>query len=223
MSHYAVLVLSYDDQCVEDLLGPYDENLETDEYVDVPADKVQEFLRGQWAKSLPADASDEDVLRRFGDIYTFDADGNITSTYNPESRWDWWVVGGRWSGGLVRKDGSTCDECRVSELSLGFAQGEYEALCSEYLDLVSGKGDSYMSPEYYERAYGDPDTYARAHAPNVFRALVTPDGAWHEPGRMGWFGIADDEPGAQRDYMEEYMGLLEKYSECRATLVDCHI
>lgn len=33
-----------------------------------------------------------------------DADGNTYSTYNPDSIWDWWVVGGRWSSEYVSGD-----------------------------------------------------------------------------------------------------------------------
>ncbi|KJR10524.1 hypothetical protein UG54_00570 [Gordonia sihwensis] len=27
-----------------------------------------------------------------------DADGNIYSTSNPDGKWDWWMIGGRWAG-----------------------------------------------------------------------------------------------------------------------------
>ena len=32
-----------------------------------------------------------------------DKDGNIISTYNPDSKWDWYEIGGRWSGMLLIK------------------------------------------------------------------------------------------------------------------------
>lgn len=33
-----------------------------------------------------------------------DEDGNILSTYNPNSKWDWYVIGGRWSGYFPLKE-----------------------------------------------------------------------------------------------------------------------
>lgn len=36
--------------------------------------------------------------------YELDKDENVLSTYNPESKWDWYSIGGRWSGFLVLKE-----------------------------------------------------------------------------------------------------------------------
>lgn len=53
-------------------------------------------------------------------------------------------------------------------------------------------------------------------------AIVTPDGEWHEEGKMGWWAIvlnAKDETGWQI----EQAALFEVYKDCLAVLVDCHI
>ena len=179
MSHYAVLVLTYDDQEVEDLLAPYDENLWRDDepvYIDVK-----------------------------------------------EPKWDWWDIGGRWYGELTTKDGGHCNECKVSELATELTDEEYAELVQEYLDLVAGKRETFFKPEFYEKSYGSADMYARAHAPNVFRAIVTPDGEWYEPGEMGWFGMSDDSPDGWERFVKQYHDMLAKYMDCNATLVDCHI
>lgn len=36
--------------------------------------------------------------------YEIDSDENLLSTYNPDSKWDWYSVGGRWDGFLHYKD-----------------------------------------------------------------------------------------------------------------------
>lgn len=36
--------------------------------------------------------------------YDMDDEGNFYSTYNPDSRWDWYSIGGRWDGFLVLKE-----------------------------------------------------------------------------------------------------------------------
>lgn len=45
-----------------------------------------------------------------------DEDGNLLSTYNPNSKWDWYSIGGRWSGGLITKNGDHVDEAYVNEV-----------------------------------------------------------------------------------------------------------
>jgi hypothetical protein len=32
---------------------------------------------------------------------SFNAQGEPLSTYNPDSKWDWWVIGGRWDGWIT--------------------------------------------------------------------------------------------------------------------------
>lgn len=36
--------------------------------------------------------------------YELDENDNLLSTYNPNSKWDWYCVGGRWNGFLVLKE-----------------------------------------------------------------------------------------------------------------------
>lgn len=44
--------------------------------------------------------------------------GGQLSTYNPDSKWDWWVVGGRWENRLIRKDGVGVNTTTAGELDL---------------------------------------------------------------------------------------------------------
>ena len=39
--------------------------------------------------------------------------------YNPDGKWDWWTVGGRWSNFLHLKDGSLADKAMKGEISFG--------------------------------------------------------------------------------------------------------
>ena len=40
--------------------------------------------------------------------------GEVYSTYNPDSKWDWYEVGGRWAGTIAVKDGVEIDEPNFS-------------------------------------------------------------------------------------------------------------
>lgn len=46
-----------------------------------------------------------EIVKEWG--YKIDEDDNVLSTYNPDAKWDWYVIGGRWSNYLYLKE---CDE-----------------------------------------------------------------------------------------------------------------
>ena len=58
----------------------------------------------------------EDEVQWYRDDDMIDDDGNLLSTYNPNSKWDWYSVGGRWDGNLVTKDETKCDEEYISQI-----------------------------------------------------------------------------------------------------------
>lgn len=113
MSHFSVLVISEhdlrDNKNLEKILLPYHEYECTgiEEYLEdvdlteeTKADfekhkgsysDITEFAK-EWNGSSPVTADDGSVkfIRRT----------------NPNAKWDWWVVGGRWLGGLLPKDRS---------------------------------------------------------------------------------------------------------------------
>ena len=128
MSHYTLLVIGEGD--LEDLLAPYDENMEITPYKaywDTDDHKRwEQILRDpknssgggySGAKLLKGDGpSLEDVASAYNARYSegnedkvFVDDGGIYqwSTYNPQSKWDWWQLGGRWAGYFHAKPGAS--------------------------------------------------------------------------------------------------------------------
>ena len=115
MSHFAVMVIGSN---VEEQLAPYDENIEVPEYRsgDVTEEDKQEML-----KYYNSSRTDEKKYTSFEECYAVhgeDWNGNkwrkddngvwaCYSTYNPKSKWDWYEVGGRFSGAYIThvKDG----------------------------------------------------------------------------------------------------------------------
>lgn len=48
--------------------------------------------------------------------YTYQ-DGTVEmTTYNPESKWDWYTIGGVWSGFLTTKAGQQVDVCHADQI-----------------------------------------------------------------------------------------------------------
>lgn len=111
MSHFIGLVFGDD---IEDNLAPYDENIEVEPYLKYTKQQAidrakKDIASGHYIygsamskKEVEAINADEGyyqyALKMWG--YTPDENGNLMSTYNPKSKWDWYTVGGRWSGYL---------------------------------------------------------------------------------------------------------------------------
>jgi len=127
MSHFTVLVIGED---IEDKMAPYDEGLDVPPYIDQTKETLEkerlELI--EEAKNPPQDSTPdysvytEDIsLAEFAKVYhcaEVDSDGNLLTTYNPKSKWDWYVVGGRWAGMLTLESGDSCDQARLSMLNL---------------------------------------------------------------------------------------------------------
>ena len=109
MSHFTVLVIG---ENVEDLLQPYHEYECTgveDQYV-VDVDMTDEVLE-KW-KSTPAKERKEygytiidDLARDYYGAYPNDQ-GRFVRKTNPNAKWDWWQIGGRWQGMFKLKPGA---------------------------------------------------------------------------------------------------------------------
>lgn len=127
MSHFPVLVVGDD---IDDQLDPYDENQSVLPYLD--------SLHGQWRAALTG--AQEYVVQKtqavttgwsaldylnayYGEGYWVpakDGSGEFEhwSTYNPKSKHDWYVTGGRWDGFLVTRDGEKTNQCTVADIDL---------------------------------------------------------------------------------------------------------
>lgn len=228
MSHFTVYVFSNNDGAdVEDLLAPYNENMEVASYVkytkkqaiakvrkeieDYKHDLYAEFLadpeaykekakktafnkerykshinylENEFPKRLNWTDEEcyEEEAKWYKDDDMIDADGNLLSTYNPKSKWDWYEEGGRWSGSLITKGNTKTNKDFVSEID-------------------------------WEKT------------PYPF-AFITPDGEWYERGKMGWWACVSDKKDAdswKKEYKSAIDKMLKENKDIVVTLIDCHI
>ena len=83
-----------------------------------------EYLKNEFPQKL--NWTDDQCYEYMKSLYStnmIDKDGNILSNYNPKSKWDWYVVGGRWDGGIPMKTNTkleikSCNECMVSQIDM---------------------------------------------------------------------------------------------------------
>ena len=169
---------------------------------------------------------------RYDDPEHLDEDGNRHSTYNPNSKWDWYSIGGRWNGMLKLKDGSRSNSAPVSELDLAPDEDEYKGALRFWEVAVEGEkkkeGENIFTlyrPEYYLKKYGNKEAFAKSAASFSTYAVLLPDGEWCEPGQMGWWGMSsaspEDEGAWSRDYEKNFIEKADP--DWTITLVDCHI
>lgn len=65
-----------------------------------------EYLKNEFPKKL--EWTDEELYAhgiRYYDEDEIGPDGEVYSTYNPNSKWDWYQIGGRYAGRLILKEG----------------------------------------------------------------------------------------------------------------------
>lgn len=141
MSHSTVLVIGNDPELQ---LAPFDEDIDVTPYnqdcycITRSADARAEAAYGKSWKDLgdefrkskqpdekwnafTAPLRELEATERAKGIPKPDCDdckgsGTVETTYNPKSKWDWYDLGGRWSGSLKTKDGNTCNQAKKGDV-----------------------------------------------------------------------------------------------------------
>ncbi|MBQ8997106.1 MAG: hypothetical protein IJ086_00270 [Clostridium sp.] len=232
MSHYTVGVIipkEFKEEelrgAVEGALEPFDENLEVEEYVAYTKEEI-ECDYEQYAKRMIENKEEPVSYQEFAEDYTsrgLDDEGNALSIYNPDSKWDWYVIGGRWNNEIETKSGKKVNYARIKDIKFEVELTEEElAQAKEHYSKLISEGD-YFKPEYYQRRYPKVEAYIDSFNFSTY-ALLDAEGEWHEPGTMGWFGMSSAGPEEQTKFQSEYMQLIQEQDpEDWFVLVDCHI
>lgn len=232
MSHFSVLVLLDKEQSqdvelsVEEVLAPYNEGLK--------AEPRKEYLDDDEIKSMKEHYKKETIEELVPLMGSWDGvDGGIEdgklyriSTYNVDSHWDWYQIGGRWSGSLTGykpeddpKNKETCHLCNGTGQRKDSNPDQMKA-CNG-CNGCDGTGIRQKWPTQWAKYEGDIQPVQQINGFTPF-AIVTPEGEWIQSGKMGWWGVASDEKDADA-WEKEAAAIFKKYKESTAVLVDCHI
>lgn len=201
MSHFTVLVISKtnDPDELTRLLAPYDENTAVEPYFE----KIEE---GRWNHYIDwCVKENKDPTSDFEDYWgrpkaVENGQVGYLSTHNPQSKWDWYQLGGRWIGELI----STDPERVVGDTGLFTAAPTNPNACDgsrkRYIDFdAMGAAQVARLKEAYQRdaqaRHGQTEhEFVTEHfSPWRTFAVVTSNGEWHQRGEMGWFGASYDE------------------------------
>lgn len=172
MSHFSVMVRVQEnatdiEKSVESLLAPFHEFECTgndDKYVqDIDDTEIQ---RGYWqtygkektfAQYLADDGTEPIAFGVSPDLSNthkygyaqLDQNGEVAKVIrrtNPNKKWDYWTIGGRWSGLLAKEGGVDC--CRISDLDFDAIESETTAKLNtfwkEWQEFCDGKVFDFM-------------------------------------------------------------------------------
>ena len=182
-----------------------------------------EYIEKEFPEMLKMTTDEElyNFYRKNNDYCEYDDDGNELSTYNDDSKWDWYEIGGRWGGELILKDGTHVDSARVGDIDWK-AMNKPDDKSLEYFNTL---WKSPTTTKEQKAKSGTKAKFIKEKSKFVTRAVVTPDGEWHEPGEMGYWGCSsetDDEWDAwQKGYYDSFLKNLDDNDVI--TVIDCHI
>lgn len=160
---------------------------------------------------------------------------------NPNRKWDYWRVGGRYGGRLKVKDGVAfkptergwdsppldagfTDQARLGDIDWDDMRAkrlaDREQWWAEY-QQKKGEG-AWVAYEYGVQEGDTRETYvARGEDFSCF--AVVKNGKWYEKGKMGWWAVVSDEKEAGQWQGELKALLSDLPSDALITVVDCHI
>ena len=133
--------------------------------------------------------------------------------YNPDARWDWWVLGGRWRRMLTLKKGAKEEWPDAGE------NGTFGEEANEKIP----KGETCVDVARFKdidfsKSFGKTERFSTY-------SVLNEEGNWHEAGSMGWFGMSNASDEEQDNHHDEYhKNHLEGTDpETIIAVVDCHI
>ncbi len=200
-----------------------------DEYRENASDGHIEFLEETFPEMLKM--TDEELYQyeiRYEEKDNITRDGGVVSYYNPNTKWDWWVTGGRWDSSIPTKSGELVNTAKISEIEFkpdAETVEEYSKIWDIIVNEIDGETGMIFPPtkEFLLETYDSKEDYVKASGEFNTYAILLPCGEWVEPGRMGMFGISDENPKSKQNYIQERRDIMDEYKDYYLTIVDCHI
>lgn len=196
-------------------------------------------------------ATFEDFAKSY---HGYDSPDEETGRYgyweNPNRKWDWWVVGGRWSGALRVKPNSkdvflgnrswtnedenigplNVDSCLIGDIDFegmhedARVKAEKTWVNAEEKDKKYGLNEQMRKFLYGINVDDTRESYVERCASRPFTTFaVLKGGQWYERGEMGWWGVVSNEMSVD-EWNEQFSKLVKELpADTRVWCVDCHI
>ena len=159
--------------------------------------------------------------------------GKRMSTYNPQSKWDWYEVGGRWDGAIQNKPHEVNESQELFSKYWGKNGwhgmqhlAEQEQLRDDYLKRnvvpVQFVLDILVPIWDNQKRQGDNKDFWGEEGWGALFALVTPEAEWIAEADAGWWGMTKNRKELG-EWRGSVMKVLDKYKRNQLVAVDCHI
>jgi hypothetical protein len=245
MSHFVIGVIVEDPNDVDMVMEPFREFdgddygiehvMEFSDHTDEVVNAYSEYLQGLAEPlidgnymSLEEFANEDGYTHNLTDPYA----PKWGYMYNPQGIWDWYVVGGRWSGELKTKDGESVNYAQIKDINFDVIEEDrneairFWEIVVEKRPLLEGEESifSMWTPEYYIERYGNKEGYVNHFSRMSTYGVIDYEGNYYEQGRMGWFGMTDANAESTNDYKAKFDEIIKNANpEHYFVLVDCHI
>jgi hypothetical protein len=142
--------------------------------------------------------------------------GRDRTTSNPNAKWDWYLIGGRFTGVLdgydPTQDPENWETCRLCHGTGQRTDMVVEGGCN------GCRGTGRALKEQWKTHPGDTRPVSLLPPDYTPHAVVMPLGEWLEIAEPGYHGMVWEE-----NWMAQVRELLQRHSDCFATIVDVHM
>ena len=175
--------------------------------------------------------------------------GDSLCSCNPNSKWDWYVEGGRWSGELIlteaaakRYGAEKADSALVKDIDWSRMYSLTKEARQHAIDFWNyyvmekpypGTDDEFREEfgfllynrEYFKNKYKCIEGYLSSLADWSTHAVLDDGGEWHEVGEMGWFGVSSEEDEESLEWGRTFYNrfIQPLPGDACITILDCHI
>lgn len=255
MSHFTTMVITHKGEDPEELLAPFVEEVESDSrYAEFDVEVKKEDFATKAKEIVAGLKKDDESLPKYKKLleeekYTeifedwfggAQHHGNWGYWCNPNAKWDWYVLGGRWTGYLKPIKGATGELGESGVFDNKPNKGYFDQMLFKDIDWQGMIKDSLVKAEkWWKEAekLNESDKSIRfdigkdvSHDQYINRfknvaphAIITADGEWHESGRMGWWGMVSDKKDEDKWAEEVAQVLKECKPDDTISIYDLHI
>lgn len=270
MSHFTVLVIGKEP---EKQLAPYHEFECTgfdDEYIQ-DVDKTEEHKKDFLARNEENKTkypTFKKYLEEYEEIkekddsedskYSYfetDEKGEVIKVVrrtNPNAQWDWYQLGGRWTGAFKLKPNTEGEIGKPGLMTEGADLGTYNQTEKKNIDFSVDKetfetnkrwyevvidGDkpknqkekkwiehNFYKKEYYTERYNNKEDYAKRQTEFSTYAVIK-NGKWYSPGDMGWWGCSSESVEDKKKWEKSFFKhwIKDLPNDTLLSVYDCHI
>lgn len=143
---------------------------------------------------------------------------------NPNGKWDWYVLGGRWDNYFKLKNGTYSNQALKGDIDFeGMEKEAADKALITWEEAFSKNLDD--TQRYFSYGISKDDTkesYIES-CKSISTFAVLKDGNWYEKGKMGWWCSVADEMKPE-EWKAEFHKMLQSVSDdTLLSLYDCHI